>query len=942
MLINATHSEEIRVALADGQKLYNLDIDIPGQERKKGNIYKGKITRVEPSLEAAFVDYGANRHGFLPYKEISRNYYTPAANKMKERPPIKVAVKEGTEVIIQVNKEERGNKGAAISTYISLAGRYLVFMPENPKAGGISRRIEGKARQELKAVLSNVKQPKNSGVIVRTAGIGRTAEELEWDLNYLDQVWTAINTVAATRKAPFFIYQESDIFIRAIRDYLRPDVGEILIDNKEIYEKARDFMQQVMPHNLKKLSYYNDSTPLFSRYQIEGQIQSAFSREVHLPSGGSIVIDHTEAMISIDINSARATKGADIEETALNTNLEAADEIARQMRIRDLGGLVVIDFIDMRNHKNQRSVEQQLDEAVSNDRARIQTSKISRFGLLELSRQRLRSSINEASQFPCPRCSGHGFIRNIESLSVSILRIMEEEAQKPGTGKIVAQVPTKVANFITNEKRQEMADLESRHKVPMLVVANEFYQTPQFDIERLKKSEANSIDSNNIVLKKPDNEEEAETKSTKSIHQQRQVAAVDVIVPDSQAPVRKQQNGIMDWLKSLFTSNSQSSDKKTSTHKKSPHNKSNSHKKPQHKKPQHNNQNKNKQGGNKQQTKKPQNNNNKNNVNKNKQSNSQQPKKPQHNKQQANKGPQTQNNKQAPKKQNPPKQQKSNDVVIEDSKTNEQILQRPLGSVASYAANKAKTQGNVEVVKSKTVDNTPDGNKVTDTKTASNNVKTDTPEAKQKQPEKKVEEVMNTEKPSGNISNKPTKDITPKKAEVNTDKTTDKAVQKIETHETPAPKKAVKAPTKKVSPKPKAETKEVKKETPKKEAKAKVETKETVTKKETKPKPAKKKTATKSKPKAEAKPTQEKAKKAPVKKAVVKADKATSDTKPKVEKPKVVEKAVEKAVKKTAEKPKAVAKPKTAPKPKAVAKPKAALKPKKKMPDPTSGIDFDI
>jgi len=321
MLINATHSEEIRVALADGQKLYNLDIDIPGQERKKGNIYKGKITRVEPSLEAAFVDYGGDRHGFLPYKEISRNYYTEAANKMKERPPISVAVKEGTEVIIQVNKEERGNKGAAISTYISLAGRYLVYMPENPKAGGISRRIEGKARQDLKSSLSKITQPKDSGIIVRTAGIGRTSEELDWDLNYLDQVWTAIKTVAANRKAPAFLYQETDIFIRALRDNLRPDVGEILIDNKEIYEKARDFMQQVMPHNLKKLSYYNDNIPLFSRYQIESQIQSAFSREVQLPSGGSLVIDHTEAMISIDINSARATKGADIEETALNTNL---------------------------------------------------------------------------------------------------------------------------------------------------------------------------------------------------------------------------------------------------------------------------------------------------------------------------------------------------------------------------------------------------------------------------------------------------------------------------------------------------------------------------------------------------------------------------------------------------------------------------------------------
>ncbi len=986
MLINATHSEEIRVALADGQKLYNLDIDIPGQERKKGNIYKGKITRVEPSLEAAFVDYGSNRHGFLPYKEISRNYYTAAANKMKERPPISVAVKEGTEVIIQVNKEERGNKGAAISTYISLAGRYLVYMPENPKGGGISRRIEGKARQDLKAVLKNVKHPKNSGVIVRTAGIGRTAEELEWDLNYLDQVWTAINTVATTRKAPFFIYQESDIFIRAIRDYLRPDVGEILIDNKEIYEKARDFMQQVMPHNLKKLSYYNDSTPLFSRYQIEGQIQSAFSREVRLPSGGSIVIDQTEAMIAIDINSARATKGSDIEETALNTNLEAADEIARQLRIRDLGGLVVIDFIDMRNHKNQRSVELQLDDALSNDRARIQTSKISRFGLLEMSRQRLRSSINETSQFACPRCSGHGFIRNIESLSVSILRIMEEEAQKPGTGKVVAQVPTKVANFITNEKRQEMADLESRHRVPMLVVANEFYQTPQFDIERLKKSEANSIDINNIVLKKPDNEEEIESTTIKALHQNRQVAAVDRLVPESQAPSRKADSGIIDWLKSLFSSNSQPT-KKSNTQKskaQQPQHK-NTQKKPQHKKPQHNNQNKNKQQGNKQQNKKPQHNQNKN---------KQQGKKPQHKNQgqnqvqsQQSKGQNPQNkqtSKQMPNKkatqhaqkqtaQQQVKQEKNNDVVTDDSKVNEQILQRPLGSVASYAANKAKKQGN------DTTEKTIDGNTVKAVKSTAKSENPDVPQAKKQdskpeksQPSKKTEQKADSKieqktetKPKENkdkdkIQSKPVESTkTPAKTEAKVEKpkqATEKkpiAKDKTETKKS-IPQKETKAEEKeKNKPKPKAESKKpATKNKPKAES-GKKPVSENKPKAETK---SNKKPVLENKPKAETKsdkkPAPEKVKEVKTEKETLKktADKETaiaksvppSETKPKTEEPKAAsttkeaQKPAEKTVKKSTAKPKAKVEPKTPP------KPKVPAKPKKKMPDPTSGIDFDI
>ncbi|MCF6288059.1 MAG: Rne/Rng family ribonuclease [Proteobacteria bacterium] len=788
MLINATHSEEIRVALADGQKLYNLDIDVPGENRKKGNIYKGKITRVEPSLEAAFVEYGSNRHGFLPYKEISRNYYTAAANKAKERPPINIAIKQGTEVIIQVVKEERGNKGAAITTYISLAGRYLVYMPENPKAGGISRRIEGKARQELQDTLNKIKPPKNSGIIVRTAGIGRSAEELDWDLNYLDQVWTAIKTVSANRKAPFFIYQESDIFIRALRDYLRPDVGEILIDNKEVYQKARDFMQQVMPHNLKKLAYYNDTIPLFSRYQIESQIQSAFAREVSLPSGGSIVIDHTEALISIDINSARATKGADIEETALNTNLEAADEIARQLRIRDLGGLVVIDFIDMRNLNNQRSVEQQLNEAVSNDRARTQLAKISKFGLLEMSRQRLKSSINEASQFPCPRCSGHGFIRNIESLSVSILRILEEEALKPGTGKVIAQVPTKVANFITNDKRLELHNLETRHSVPILIVANEHFQSPQFDITRLKKSEAKNFDNNNIVLKKPENEEKAENKSSQAAHQQRPKAAVDSLVPDSQAPKRvvktqDDKGGLFSWIKNIFSANSTTTDKLPKQqeqpqykNKRKPQKQNKQNKQPnkQHtnNKPKHN-QVKNKAPG-QHKPKKTSNTNNRNNTQANK------------HKQQQNKKPRQPVDKKINDSNSKPVEQKNqnSDSDVVDQK----LIQRPLGSVASYAANKVKQTTDNKA----TVENVVPEKKAPEKKTPERKV-----------PEKKIPERKAPEKKT------PEKEIPERKAperKAPEKKAPEKKIPEKEIPERKAPEKKApekKTPERKVPEKPK-------------------------------------------------------------------------------------------------------------------------------------------
>jgi ribonuclease E len=485
MLINATQQEELRVALVDGQSLYDLDIETPAKEQKKSNIYKGKITRVEPSLEAAFVNYGAERHGFLPLKEISRSYFKgqPEAGK---RAKISELVKEGQEILVQVDKEERGNKGAALTTFISLAGRYLVLMPNNPRAGGVSRRIEGEDRSEIRDAMAGLTIPEGMGLIVRTAGVGKSHEELQWDLDYLLQLWAAIEEASNERPAPFLVYQESNVIIRAIRDYLRKDIAEILIDDEEVYKKARDFISLVMPNNLQKVKFYDDSIPLFSRYQIETQIESAFQREVSLPSGGSIVIDHTEALVSIDINSARATKGANIEDTALNTNLEAADEIARQLRLRDLGGLVVIDFIDMMQSRNQREVENRMKEALKQDRARIQVGRISRFGLLEMSRQRLRPSLGESSQITCPRCSGQGTIRGVESLALSILRIVEEEAMKDKTARIIAQVPVDVGSFLLNEKRSIIHSIESRHKINVTMVPNANLETPRFEIQRVR------------------------------------------------------------------------------------------------------------------------------------------------------------------------------------------------------------------------------------------------------------------------------------------------------------------------------------------------------------------------------------------------------------------------------------------------------------------------
>jgi ribonuclease E len=486
MLINTTQPEELRVAMVDGQKIYDLDIEVPSRGQKKSNVYKGKITRIEPSLEAAFIEYGGNRHGFLPLKEISRSYFSESARQASGRQSIKDALKEGQELVVQVEKEERGNKGAALTTFISLAGRYMVLMPNNPRAGGVSRRIQGEDRDLVREAMSAMDIPADMGMIVRTAGIGRNTEELQWDLDYLTHLWDAIKTAADENTAPLLIHQESNVIIRALRDYLRSDVSEILIDSEEVFETAREFMERVMPHNLGKLKLYQDTIPLFSRYQIESQIESAFQREVRLPSGGAVVIDHTEALVAIDVNSARATKGSDIEETALNTNLEAADEVARQLRIRDLGGLVVIDFIDMQPARNLREVENRLREALKVDRARVQIGRISRFGLLEMSRQRLRPSLGESSQIVCPRCTGQGTIRGVESLSLSVLRVIEEAVMKENTQRVIAHVPVDVGTYLLNEKRDLLSQLEGRHDIAVMLIPSPALETPNYDVQRIR------------------------------------------------------------------------------------------------------------------------------------------------------------------------------------------------------------------------------------------------------------------------------------------------------------------------------------------------------------------------------------------------------------------------------------------------------------------------
>ncbi|WP_449280102.1 Rne/Rng family ribonuclease [Luteimonas changyuni] len=487
MLINATQAEELRVAIVDGQNLYDIDIEQPSQEQKKSNIYKGRITRIEPSLEAAFIEYGGERHGFLPLKEISRDYFASGVDHNKAG--IKELLREGQEVVVQVDKDERGNKGAALTTFISLAGRYMVLMPNSPTAGGVSRRIEGDDRAELKKAMDALAIPDDMGVIIRTAGVGRDAEELQWDLDYLLSIWKAVAEAALSKPAPFLIYQESRLIIRALRDYMRADVGEILVDTPEMYEEAKEFVELVMPHNLRKLKHYTDDVPLFNRYQIESQIENAYERTIRLPSGGALVIDQTEALTAVDVNSARATKGGDIEETAFHTNLEAAEEVARQLRLRDLGGLVVIDFIDMSSNKHQREVENRLQGALKYDRARVQLGRISRFGLLEMSRQRLRPSLGESSQIVCPRCEGHGRMRSVESLALAIIRLAEEHAMKDNTGQVLVQAPVEIANYLLNEKRSALREIEKRHDAPIVIVADEQLHTPHYEVTRLRTNE---------------------------------------------------------------------------------------------------------------------------------------------------------------------------------------------------------------------------------------------------------------------------------------------------------------------------------------------------------------------------------------------------------------------------------------------------------------------
>lgn len=538
MLINATQPEELRVAMVDGQKLYDLDIENRTRVQKKASIYKGKITRVEPSLEAAFVDFGAERHGFLPLKEIAREYFYRSPPNAQGRMKIKDVVKEGTEVIVQVEKEERGGKGAALSTFISLAGRYMVLMPNNPKAGGISRRIEGEERSQLKDAMSDLDIPQGMGVIVRTAGIGKSSEELQWDLSYLLTIWEAVQGASEQKPAPFLLFQESNVIVRAIRDYVRKDIGEVLIDGADAYYEASQFVSMVMPHYAKKIKQYTDEIPLFNRYQVESQIETAFQREVQLPSGGSIVIDPTEAMVSIDINSARATRGSDIEETALQTNLEAADEIARQLRLRDMGGLIVIDFIDMSSNRNQRAVENRMRDALEADRARVQVGRISRFGLLEMSRQRLRPSLGETIATVCPRCDGQGTIRDTKSLALVILRLLQDEAQKDRSAEIRAMVPVDVATYLLNEKRSAIRSIEKTNQIRVLVIPSPSLVTPHYEVVRLRDDDNDAGELVSFELTPEDENEESILDVRETVIEQ-PVAAVQPIKLGQGAPIRE-------------------------------------------------------------------------------------------------------------------------------------------------------------------------------------------------------------------------------------------------------------------------------------------------------------------------------------------------------------------------------------------------------------------
>lgn len=573
MLFNATHAEELRVAIVDGQRLVDLDIETAGREQRKSNIYKGVVTRVEPSLEACFVNYGEERHGFLPFKEIAREYFRPGVDA---RASIKEAIAEGTELLVQVEKEERGNKGAALTTYISLAGRYLVLMPNNPKGGGVSRRIEGEDRQELKEAMDQLQMPSGMSIIARTAGIGRTPDELQWDLNYLLQLWKAIDDARNLQTGAYLIFQESSLVIRAIRDYFHPDIGEILIDTDDIYEQARQFMLHVMPDMAARVKRYRDDVPLFSRFQIEHQIETAYSRQVALPSGGALVIDHTEALVAVDVNSARATKGSDIEETALRTNLEAADEVGRQLRLRDLGGLIVIDFIDMESAKAQREVEQRLRDALHHDRARVQMGKISRFGLMELSRQRLRPALNEGSHMSCPRCNGTGVIRDTDSSALHILRILQEEAMKEGTAALHVQVPVEVASFLLNEKRTDIAKLEARLKVTIVLIPNKHLETPNYTLERLRHDDPRleEAKASYAMADGPAADSPYQKQKEEVAAKPRQEAVVKGITPSTPAPVSvprpargqttESKPSFLSRLFSLFTGSPKAEEKPTS------------------------------------------------------------------------------------------------------------------------------------------------------------------------------------------------------------------------------------------------------------------------------------------------------------------------------------------------------------------------------------------
>ena len=535
MLINATQAEERRLAIVDGQKLLDYEIEIEGREQRKGNIYKAVVTRVEPSLEACFVDYGEDRHGFLPFKEISRQYFQGNVSPSQAR--INDVIKEGQELLVQVEKEERGNKGAALTTFVSLAGRYVVLMPNNPRGGGVSRRIEGDDRAELKEAMDQLEYPKGMSIIARTAGIGRSAPELQWDLNYLLKLWNAIDGAAKAGKGAFLIYQESSLVIRAIRDYFNADIGDILIDTDDVYDQAQQFMAHVMPEHAARVKRYRDNAPLFSRFQIEHQIESAYARTVNLPSGGAIVIDHTEALVSIDVNSARAIKGGDIEETATRTNLEAADEVARQMRLRDLGGLIVIDFIDMEESKNRREVENRLRDALRQDRARVQFGTISKFGLMEMSRQRLRPALSEGASIPCPRCGGSGHIRDTESSALQILRIIQEESQKDNTASVLCQVPVDVASFLLNEKRTEIAKIELKQRINVLMVPNKSLETPNYKLERLKHDDPR-LDNIQASYKMAEEIEDATDVTRRSQEPtNKQTPVIKGVLPDAPAPL---------------------------------------------------------------------------------------------------------------------------------------------------------------------------------------------------------------------------------------------------------------------------------------------------------------------------------------------------------------------------------------------------------------------